>query len=172
MEKKPRKNVQKEKKNNPHPFKVSFNICQVNKLITIGWEFIDNFLPLLFIIRQICSDEEISSSNENIEDNPEHGDTKSLLYTEKEEEKLPSFKHEEHPPESEDSEEEHDFINDEEDTEHSTSSSEGAEDGSDKSEDSESYVNPYMERNNEMERQDILQILSKSTEKDKDNKRR
>ena len=138
----------------------------------MGWEFIDNFLPLLFIIRQICSDEEISSSNENIEDNPEHGDTKSLLYTEKEEEKLPSFKHEEHPPESEDSEEEHDFINDEEDTEHSTSSSEGAEDGSDKSEDSESYVNPYMERNNEMERQDILQILSKSTEKDKDNKRR
>merc|ERR1712141_424506 len=33
------------------------------------------------------------SSNENIEDNPEHRDTKSLLYTEKEEEKLPSFKH-------------------------------------------------------------------------------
>ena len=166
--------MQKEKKSNSHPFKVSFNICQVNELITIRRSVhkVTTFLLALFIIRQICSDEEVSSSNENIEDNPEHRDIKSLLYTEKEEEKLPSFKHEEHPPESEDSEEEHDFINDEEDTEHSTSSSEGAEDGSDKSEDSESYVNPYMERNNEMERQDILQILSKSTEKDKDNKRR
>ena len=37
---------------------------------------------LFFIFRQICSEEEVSSSNEKIEDNPEHRDIKSLLYTE------------------------------------------------------------------------------------------
>ena len=95
------------------------------------------------------------------------------LFTEEEENKLPVFKHEEGPPESEDSEEEEDnFINDEEDPVNDDSRSEVSEDSGEKSDDSESYVNPYMERNDEMERQNIFQILSKSTEKDKTNKRR
>ena len=87
------------------------------------------------------------------------------------------FKEEELPPESEQSgeDEENDFINDEDDESgDDDSKSESSECKSDKSDQSETetYNNPYMERNEEMERQDIFQILSKSTEKDKSNKKR
>jgi hypothetical protein len=97
------------------------------------------------------------------------------LFTEEEEEKLPTFNHEENPPVSEDSEDDGNFINDEDESNPEASNSENSEDSEDndnKSDNSESYMNPYLERNNEMEHQNIMQILSKSTEKDKSNKKR
>ena len=97
------------------------------------------------------------------------------LFTEEEEEKLPTFNHEENPPVSEDSEDDDNFINDEDESNPEASNSENSEDSEDndnKSDNSESYINPYLERNNEMEHQNIMQILSKSTEKDKSNKKR
>ena len=94
------------------------------------------------------------------------------LFTEEEERKLPMFNHEENPPASEDSEDEDNFINDEDESDTGGSDSVHSEDSENKSDNSESYINPYLERNNELEHQDIMEILSKSTEKDKSNKKR
>ena len=96
------------------------------------------------------------------------------MFTEEEEQMLPNFQHEEAPPESESSTEddENDFINDDDDDSGNDSSkAESLEGESDHSDSLEAYKNPYMERNEALERQDILQILSKSTEKDKTNKK-
>ena len=94
------------------------------------------------------------------------------LFTEEEERKLPMFNHEENPPASEDSEDEDNFINDEDESDTGASDSVHSEDSENKSDNSESYINPYLERNNELEHQNIMEILSKSTEKDKSNKKR
>ena len=107
---------------------------------------------------------EIDESNSDIDIKP--------LYTEKQEENLPMFKHEEKPPDSDmSSEDDNDFINDDESIDES-SDSKSEKDSVIVSEDSNSYMNPYMERNNEFEREDIMKILSKSTEKDRNNQKR
>lgn len=106
---------------------------------------------------------EIDESNSDIDIKP--------LYTEKQEENLPMFKHEEKPPDSDmSSEDDNDFINDDESIDES-SDSKSEKDSVIVSEDSNSYMNPYMERNNEFEREDIMKILSKSTEKDRNNQK-
>ena len=95
------------------------------------------------------------------------------MFTEEEEENLPIFKHEDKVPDSDmSSDDEKNFINDEEESVDSHSNFENEEDSDDNSEDSNSYVNPYMERNKDIEREDILKVLSKSTEKDKSNQKR
>ena len=83
------------------------------------------------------------------------------------------FEHEDKPPDSDvPSEDDRDFINDNDSSDNIISNSESEKESIMNSEDSDSYINPYMERNNELEREDIMKILSKSTEKDKQNQKR
>ena len=117
--------------------------------------------------------QETSSSSQESE--PEEVKTEidnKPLCTEEEEQCLPMFQHEEKPPDSDmSSEDDKNFINDDESIDCSSNSE--SEEGSLKSsEESSAYINPYMERNNEFEREDIMKILSKSTEKDKNNQKR
>ena len=94
-------------------------------------------------------------------------------FTEEEEANLPTFQHENFPPESDDSEppRDDDFINDND--EETSSRSDCSKDESDNAtSDDNVYINPYVERNKEMEREDLLEVLSKSTEKDRTNKKR
>ena len=66
------------------------------------------------------------------------------------------------------SDNENDFV-DEEQSPYSDSESEKEKERIIKVDGSQIYANPYMERNDDIERQDIMKVLSKSTEKDKDN---
>jgi len=71
------------------------------------------------------------------------------------------------------SEDDTNFINDDEESAASHFSSETEEYSDSKSEENvNTYANPYMERNNEFERENIMEVLSKSTEKDKSNQKR
>ena len=80
------------------------------------------------------------------------------------EDDLPMFEHEEFPPES-DKEEDSDNVKDAKLGDLTVESSdESCEDGG--------YKNPYLERNKEIDREDILNLLSKSTQKDKNNKKK
>ena len=97
----------------------------------------------------------------------------SYRLTEEEEANLPTFKHENFPPESDDSEsssDDDDFINgnDEETSSQSDCSNNESDNGTSGN---NVYINPYLERNKEMEREDLLDVLSKSTEKDRSNKK-
>merc|ERR1719288_272328 len=117
--------------------------------------------------RRLRQDSRSSQKSETDENNTDI-DIKPL-YTEEQE--LPMFKHEEKPPDSDmSSEDDNDFIDDDESIDGS-SDSESEVDSVIVSEDSNSYINPYMERNNEFEREDIMKILSKSTEKDRNNQK-
>merc|ERR1719367_1326044 len=119
--------------------------------------------------RRLRQDSSSSQKSETDENNTDI-DIKPL-YTEEQEQELPMFKHEERPPDSDmSSEDDNDFIDDDESIDGS-SDSESEEDSVIVSEDSNSYINPYMERNNEFEREDIMKILSKSTEKDRNNQK-
>lgn len=135
---------------------------------TLFWIFYDGNSDLnWYRLRQDSSSSQKSETDENNTDI----DIKPL-YTEEQEQELPMFKHEEKPPDSDmSSEDDNDFIDDDESIDGS-SDSESEEDSVIVSEDSNSYINPYMERNNEFEREDIMKILSKSTEKDRNNQKR
>ena len=124
-------------------------------------------MPLFYRLQETSS----SSQESEPEDIKTEMDNKPL-YTEEEEQRLPMFQHEEKPPDSDmSSEDDKNFINDDESIDCSSNSE--SEEGSLKSsEESSAYINPYMERNNEFEREDIMKILSKSTEKDKNNQKR
>ena len=133
----------------------------------IGYSQIANLLFSIFILfredRNSNSDEIIEGNEINV----------SYGLTEEEEVNLPTFKHEDFPPESDDSEpsRDDDFINDND--EETSSRSDCSKDESDNgTSDDNVYINPYLERNKEMEREDLLEVLSKSTEKDKANKKR
>ena len=135
---------------------------------------------LFRVVHSDTSEETDSKESESEKSESEKSESEKMqtkrrimpLFTEEEEEKLPIFNHEENPPVSEDSEDDDNFINDEDDSNPETSNSEHSEENDNKSDNSESYINPYLERNNELEHQNIMEILSKSTEKDKSNKKR